>query len=87
MSVKICISYIIFTIKLEVWRISHCLGLGYETIVYALRLTMLLLSFYKTCQNVQTAWIYTHVDICYELAYQIKSSLLLYGINAVYNSR
>ena len=37
-----CVLYLIFIIKPEVWIINHCLGLGHETMVCAVCLTMLL---------------------------------------------
>ena len=37
-----CVLYLIIIIKLEVWIINHCLGLGHETMVCAVCLTMFL---------------------------------------------
>ena len=37
-----CVLYLIVIIKSEVWIIGHCLGLGHETMVYAVCLTMFL---------------------------------------------
>ena len=38
-----CVLYLIIIIKPEVWIINHCLGLGHETMVCAVCLTMFLL--------------------------------------------
>ena len=38
-----CVLYLIIIIKPEVWTINHCLGLGHETMVCAVCLTMFLL--------------------------------------------
>ena len=37
-----CVLYLIIIIKPEVWIINHCLGLGHETMVCAVCLTMFL---------------------------------------------
>ena len=39
-----CVLYLIIIIKPEVWIINHCLGLGHETMVCAVCLTMFLLT-------------------------------------------
>ena len=39
--------YLIIIIKPEVWIINHCLGLGHETMVCAVCLTMFLLTHYQ----------------------------------------
>ena len=39
-----CVLYLIIIIKPEVWIINHCLGLGHETMVCAVCLTMFLCS-------------------------------------------
>ena len=38
--VRICALYLIISIKLEVWSIYHCLGLGHETMVCAVCLSI-----------------------------------------------
>ena len=40
MIVRIRVIYLIFTIKSEVWPICHCLGLGHETLVCAVCLSI-----------------------------------------------
>ena len=40
-----CVLYLIIIIKPEVWIINHCLGLGHETMVCAVCLTMFLCSY------------------------------------------
>ena len=40
-----CVLYLIIIIKPEVWIINHCLGLGHETMVCAVCLTMFLWAF------------------------------------------
>ena len=37
-----CVLYLIIIIKSEVWIVNHCLGLGHETMVCAVCLTMFL---------------------------------------------
>ena len=39
---RIYILYLIIIIKSEVWNITHCLGLGQETMVFAVRLSIFL---------------------------------------------
>ena len=41
-----CVLYLIIIIKPEVWVINQCLGLGHETMVCAVCLTMFLCSYY-----------------------------------------
>ena len=41
-----CVLYLIIIIKPEVWIINHCLGLGHETMVCAVCLTMFLCASY-----------------------------------------
>ena len=41
-----CVLYLIIIIKPEVWIINHCLGLGHETMVCAVCLTMFFLIIY-----------------------------------------
>ena len=45
-----CVLYLIIIIKPEVWIINHCLGLGHETMVCAVCLTMFLLDFFLVYQ-------------------------------------
>ena len=40
-----CVLYLITIIKLEIWIINHCLGLGHEAMLWAFWLTMFLLKF------------------------------------------
>ena len=40
--VRIHVLYLIIIVKLKLWPISHCLGLGHETIVYAVCLSIFL---------------------------------------------
>ena len=47
MIVKICVHYLIIMAKLKVCIISHCLGLGNDTTVYVVYLTMFLSEFKK----------------------------------------
>ena len=42
-----CVLYLIIIIKPEVWIINHCLGLGHETMVCAVCLTMFLRTYIK----------------------------------------
>ena len=40
--VRIHVLYLIIIVKLKLWTICHCLGLGHETIVYAVCLSIFL---------------------------------------------
>ena len=44
MIVKICVLYLIIIIKMEIWMIYHCLGLGHEIMLCSLCLALLLSS-------------------------------------------
>ena len=53
-----CVLYLIIIIKPEVWIINHCLGLGHETMVCAVCLTMFLLDklLYYGIKGTELAW-------------------------------
>ena len=66
-----CVLYLIIIIKPEVWIINHCLGLGHETMVCAVCLTMFLCSFDIVHRRIYTSVgvtesiimpLYDHVD-------------------------
>ena len=63
-----CVLYLIIIIKSEVWIINHCLGLGHETMVCAVCLTMFLSMYHSTKLTIFTilspvfqSWIHTNV--------------------------
>ena len=51
---KICILCLIIITKTEVWTITHCLGLGHETMVFAVCLSIFL-------------WVVTNQPQCYSI--------------------
>ena len=51
---KIYILCLIIIIKSEVWTITHCLGLGHETMVCAVCLSIFLKS---ACEDVHSVWL------------------------------
>ena len=69
MMVRIRILYLVIIIKSEVWPICHCLGLGYETMVCAVCLSIFLCSHFNRTDTEwqrqwcipQTLWYKTHL--------------------------
>ena len=63
-----CVLYLIIIIKSEVWFINHCLGLGHETMVCAVCLTMFL-----------SLYFYRGNDSCLSVSSQNHTFLNLHG--------
>ena len=55
MIVRICVLYLIIIIKLEVWPIWHCLGLGHETTVCTICFSIFLST--TTIQSPDSLWL------------------------------
>ena len=71
-----CVLYLIIIIKPEVWIINHCLGLGHETMVCAVCLTMFLwrrplsgyfVQLFHTSKKSPTHKIITSGTVCLEI--------------------
>ena len=56
MIVKVCVLHVIIIIKSQVWTICHCLGLGHETIICALCLSMYFSGQHRFDKNGPADW-------------------------------
>ena len=72
-----CVLYLIIIIKPEVWIINHCLGLGHETMVCAVCLTMLLWYLIRWVCNSISAFIHLP-GWPFHLNYGLRLSITLY---------
>ena len=65
-----CVLYLIIIIKPEVWIINHCLGLGHETMVCAVCLTMFLWCLTKASDS--NIWCFFDLHLNKRLSKQLR---------------